>query len=145
MPLGLTGGCLCGAVRYRLDAEPFDAGYCHCRICRTWSGAPVLAFATVPLGAFILTAERPRVRRSSDFGERWFCDACGSPLAMRVDHQPDTIDFTLATLDTPEVVRPGFHIWTERQVEWFDTCDDLPRFERFRPNTRGLEEEKKAP
>jgi hypothetical protein len=47
--LPLDGGCLCGRIRYRLTAAPFDAGYCHCTLCRRASGAPTLAFATVPL------------------------------------------------------------------------------------------------
>jgi len=64
------GGCACGSVRYRLDAEPFDAGYCHCEICRRSSGAPVLAFASVPVAAFVVTKGSPRRRKSSDFGER---------------------------------------------------------------------------
>jgi hypothetical protein len=134
----LAGGCLCGGVRYRLDAAPFDAGYCHCRLCQRASGAPVLAFATVPVDAFVLTAGEPRRRRSSDFGERWFCGDCGTPLAMRVDHQPETIDFTIATLDEPYPVRPGFHIWHGSRIGWFETADDLPRHAGFRADTRGL-------
>jgi hypothetical protein len=55
----------------------------------------------------------PIKRQSSDFGERWFCGDCGTPLAMLVSHQPDTIDFTIATLDDPANVRPGFHIWMQ--------------------------------
>jgi hypothetical protein len=47
--LPLDGGCLCGRIRYRLTAAPFDAGYGHCTLCRRASGAPTLAFATVPL------------------------------------------------------------------------------------------------
>jgi hypothetical protein len=134
----LHGGCACGAVRYRLEAEPFDAGYCHCRICQTWSGAPAVAFGTVPRNAFVLTRGEAARFRSSDFGERWFCAACGSGLAMTVDHQPETIDFTLATLDTPSTVEPRFHIWTDRRIAWFDTADGWPRFGRFRPQSRGL-------
>ena len=135
----IEGGCLCGTVRYRLHEEPFDAGYCHCRMCQRAAGAPVLAFASVPLGAFELTAGEPKRRRSSSFGERWFCGDCGMQIAMRVDHQPDTIDFTLPSLDDPERVRPEFHIWSKSRIGWFDTSDDLPRHERFRPDTRGLE------
>jgi len=135
----IEGGCLCGAVRYRLDAEPFDAGYCHCRMCQLAAGAPVLAFASVPVEAFRITAGEPRWRRSSSFGERWFCGECGTQIAMRVDHQPDTIDFTLPSLDDPERVRPEFHIWSRSRIGWFDTTDDLPRHERFRPDTPGLE------
>jgi hypothetical protein len=133
-----TGGCLCGAVRFRLTAVPSDAGYCHCRMCQRFSGAPVMTFATVPVTDFVVTRGEPRRRRSSAFGERWFCGDCGSPLAMRVDHQPDTLDIAVAALDEPGEVSPGFHIWTSSQVPWFEIRDDLPRYATFRPQTRGL-------
>jgi hypothetical protein len=133
----LEGGCLCGAVRYRLGSQPFEAGYCHCSMCRRAAGAPVLAFGTVPLKDFVVTGI-PRRRRSSDFGERWFCPDCGTQLAMRVDHQPATIDFTIASLDSPELVPPGFHIFFGSRVPWFDTTDDCRRHARFRPDTPGL-------
>lgn len=95
------GRCACGAVRYRLLSEPFDAGYCHCRICQLTSGAPVMAFATVPLDDFVVVEGELSIRASSAFGERGFCGTCGTPLTMHVTHQPDTIDFTIATLDRP--------------------------------------------
>lgn len=97
-----------------------------------------MAFATVPREHFVLTRGVPRRRASSAFGERWFCGDCGTPLAMIVAHQPDTLDFTLATLDDPGTVAPGFHIWHESRIGWFDTADDLPRHERFRAETVGL-------
>jgi hypothetical protein len=134
----LMGGCACGAVRYRLASAPFDAGYCHCSNCRRSTGAPVVAFASVPVADFILLASEPRRRRSSAFGERWFCGDCGTQLAMHVDHQPDTIDFTLASLDTPGAVRPTFHIFYGERISWFDTRDTYSRNDKFRPDTRGL-------
>ena len=48
----LTGGCLCGEVRYRITATPVEALYCHCRMCQRAHGAPVIAWLTVPLAAF---------------------------------------------------------------------------------------------
>ena len=102
----IEGGCACGAVRYRLEAEPYDAGYCHCVTCRRSTGAPVVAYATVPLEAFVVIAGAPRKRRSTDFGERQFCGDCGTQLTMHVDHQPDTIDFTIPSLDAPDAVAP---------------------------------------
>ena len=134
----LTGGCVCGAVRYRLASAPFDAGYCHCSICRRSSGAPVLAFATVPMADFSLIAGEPRRRRSSGVGVRWFCGDCGAQLAIHVDHQPDTIDFALASLDDQGSLRPTFHIFCAERIPWFNTRDTYPRFDAFRPNTRGL-------
>ena len=141
MVQALTGGCACGAVRYALASGPFDAGWCHCRICQLWSGAPAMAFASVPVGDFTITAGEDKVERfaSSRFGRRRFCGACGTPLTMQVDHQPDTLDFALATLDDPDVVAPEFHIFHASRIAWFETVDDLPRHDRFRPDTPGLE------
>jgi len=48
----LTGGCLCGDVRYRITAAPVEALYCHCRMCQRAHGAPVIAWLTVPVTAF---------------------------------------------------------------------------------------------
>lgn len=135
-----SGGCACGAVRYRLASAPFDAGWCHCRICQLNSGAPAMAFASVPAEDFAFERGEALVGRfeSSDFGHRAFCTRCGTPLYMRVNHQPETIDFSVATLDDPDSVAPGYHIFTASRIAWFDTTDDLPRHEGFRPDTRGL-------
>ncbi|WP_209047137.1 GFA family protein [Rhizorhabdus histidinilytica] len=139
--LPLTGRCACGAIHYDWLSPPFDAGYCHCRICQLTSGAPVMAFATVLLADYHVTSGEPLIRQSSEFGERGFCGACGTPLTMRDTHQPDTIDFTIATLEWPEAVAPGFHIWMQRRIAWFETSDSLPRHARFRADTVGLSDE----
>jgi hypothetical protein len=136
-----SGGCACGAVRYELGSAPDDAGWCHCRTCQLNSGAPAMAFATVPVADYRLVAGAGRVKSypSSAFGRRSFCGECGTPLMVQVDHQPDTLDFSVATLDDPDAVPPGFHIFYASKIAWFDTRDDLPRHDRFRPGTRGLE------
>jgi hypothetical protein len=140
MSEALTGGCTCGAVRYALKSTPFDAGWCHCRTCQLTSGAPAMVFATVPEDDLVWTrgAEIVRTFKSSSFGHRAFCGACGTPFLMKVDHQPETVDFSVATLDDPNALAPGFHIFWGIKVAWFDPGDDLPRHERFRPDTRGL-------
>ncbi|TFI60243.1 GFA family protein [Sphingomonas parva] len=137
----LTGRCACGAVRYQLTSAPFDTGWCHCRTCQLNSGAPAMVFASVPHGDFVFTQGADNVRRfaSSSFGYRRFCGACGTPFTMEVDHQPETVDFSVATLDRPEAVAPGFHIFWASRIGWFDPGDDLPRHDRFRPDTRGLD------
>lgn len=131
-PPSLEGGCTCGAVRYRLRSTPYDSGYCHCTICRRCSGAPAVVYCTVPRADFELTHGTTRTYRSTRFGERGFCGDCGTPVWMRVDHAPDTVDVTVATLDDPAAVPPGFHIWTQSRIAWFDVRDDLPRHARSR-------------
>lgn len=135
-----TGGCLCGAIRYRLLSEPYDTGWCHCDTCRRFSGSPAMTFSTVPLSDWQVEtgAEHIRKVKTSSFGERQFCGKCGTGLTIHIDFQPDEIDFTVCTLDDPGDVRPGFHIFTGSRVPWFDPQDGLPRYERYRPDTRGL-------
>lgn len=136
----MEGGCFCRAVRYRLASEPYDTGWCHCRVCQHISGAPAMAFTTVALADFILTTgdDAIGIVRTTSFGERRFCTRCGTPLTIHVAHQPDEIDLTVASLDDPDVVRPGFHIFYADRIGWAEAGDDLPRHDRLRPDTRGL-------
>jgi hypothetical protein len=126
MKLPVAGGCLCGAIRYQISAEPRSADYCHCRMCRRAAGAPVVARLIVANGAFAWTTGATTVYRSSPNAERFFCPKCGTQLALR--DEPDYLDVTLASLDTPEAARPRYHIWTASRIGWFDTADDLPRY-----------------
>ena len=139
--MALTGGCACGAVRYRLGGDPFDCGWCHCTTCQRASGAPAMVFASVKAGGWVVTEGDEHVRRvrSSSFAERLFCGQCGTPLATDYDIQPETFDFTVPTLDDPAAIAPGFHIFWSSRVPWFNPGDDLPRHDRFRPGTVGLE------
>ena len=131
---------MCGAVRYELKSEPFDSGWCHCRTCQLFSGAPAMAFTCVPREDFMWTAGEERVRwvDTSSFGRRAFCSECGSPLQVQVNHQPETLDFPIVTLDDRDAFAPEFHIFWSRKVAWFNPGDEVQRHDRFRPNTRGL-------
>lgn len=136
----MKGGCFCGAVRYRLASAPYDTGWCHCRTCRRVSGAPALVFTTVPRDDFVVEQGAAAIGtvRTTSFGERQFCIRCGTPLTIAVDHQPDEIDLTVASLDAPDAIAPGFHIYYADRIAWAEAGDDLPRHDRLRPDTRGL-------
>ena len=122
------GGCLCGGVRYRVEADPADVGYCHCRMCQLSAGAPVMVWGTAPDGASVWTKGRPRAYRSSASAERLFCPDCGTQLAFRpLDEAPDRLELNVVTLDDPSGVPPGHHIWVSSRVPWFETTDRLPR------------------
>lgn len=99
-----------------------------------------MAFASVRSGDLVFVRGEDQVRTfpSSTFGHRLFCGACGTPIAMEVNHQPETIDFSIATLDEPDAVAAGFHIFWASRIAWFDPGDELPRHDRFRPDTRRL-------
>jgi len=135
MKLPCEGGCLCGEVRYRIGAEPHDAGYCHCRMCQRATGAPVVAWLTVASAALAWTKDEPAVYRSSEKAERLFCPRCGTQLGFRETALPDQLDVTLASLDDPEAVRPSHHIWTASRIGWFDVADALPRYPERGPDS----------
>lgn len=122
----LDGGCLCGAVRYRLCGQPIDAGYCHCRLCQRSSGAPVMAWATFAATDFSYTQGTPAIYRSSPNAIRQFCAACGTQITFRRPGKT-MIDVTLASLDDATAIAPRYHIWTASRIAWFDTNDTLPR------------------
>ena len=100
-----------------------------------------MAFASVNEGDYIYEQGAELVKRtsSSTFGHRGFCGNCGTPLYMKVDHQPETVDFSVATLNEPGRVRPGYHIFWASRVPWLAIEDDLPKYDRFRRDTLGLE------
>ncbi len=127
-PAMADGGCLCGAVRYRLEGPPLHADYCHCRMCQRAAGAPVVAWGTWPADRFAWLRGEPRTFASSARGERSFCPSCGTPLTFVDPGDPATVDVTLASLDDPAAFAPQSHIWTMSRVRWLDIRDELPRY-----------------
>ena len=100
-----------------------------------------MVFSTVVAKDFAIASGEDKVRQmqSSSFGRRTFCAECRTPLTISVDFQPDTIDFSAVTLDDPGRIRPGFHIFWSSRVPWMEMNDGLPKYDRFRPQTRGLD------
>ena len=132
------GGCFCGAVRYRVEGEPVDAGYCHCRMCQRSVGAPVVAWGTWRRKRFVWLSPEPATLRSSARAARRFCSACGTQLLFWGEDAPQVVDVNLATLDDPAAIRPGHHIWIMSRIPWFDTADSLPRYHDVGADERGL-------
>ena len=130
-PGRIDGGCHCGRVRYRIGSI-FDAGYCHCSVCRRIHGAPVVAWIAVPESDFTLLVGSPRAYRSSSHGARHRCDDCGTQLYYTDDRVPSgvgtrVVSVYLTTLDEPAQVSPRVHQWCDDRLPWFDTRDDLLR------------------
>jgi hypothetical protein len=123
-----TGGCLCGAVRFRASADPVRAVNCHCGTCRRFSGAAFMTFVHFPADAFAWTGKKPTRYRSSADAERGFCALCGSTLSMHEAILPDRVQVSLGSLDRPDLIRPDDHVWTKSQLPWLEVVDHLPRF-----------------
>jgi hypothetical protein len=122
---GLAGGCQCGAVRYRLIAEPTGANICHCRMCQKASGSPFMAFGGVRMSEFVVTAGVVSTFASSDIAERGFCAQCGTPLTYR-GLGSDRVSVTLGSLDDPNAVEPATQLGAESKVSWLVRSLSLP-------------------
>ena len=126
-PRVIEGGCLCGAIRYRIDGPLTWVGHCHCSLCRRASAAPVVTWCTVAADDFTLTRGTPKAFRATSVATRQFCPDCGSQLTFQHDDSKGEIDVTAASLDDPALAKPQCHVWTERRIPWFQIGDDLPR------------------
>jgi hypothetical protein len=115
--VGLSGGCQCGAVRYRLDAALSGACICHCRMCQKASGGPFMAFGGVPTSSFVVKRGSITTFASSEIAERGFCAACGTPLTYRL-RGAERIGVALGSLDDPNAVMPESQLGVESRVNW---------------------------
>jgi hypothetical protein len=131
----VTGGCLCGAVRFEVVGEPSHETFCHCTICRRSSGASPVAWVTFPADGLRYTSGAPNTFRPSDHGHRFFCGACGSPLAFRSDRFPEEIDIATCVLDDPAALPPRDHTQGACGVSWAAPRDGLPVFPFARGET----------
>ena len=134
VPVNAPGGCMCGAVRYRITAAPMVASLCHCRSCRLATGAPVAAWVILPRDGLVFDRGAPVGFASSPGKRRTFCGRCGTSLTYERDDRPDSIDIHTATLDDPDAFPPVREIWLEEKVAWMATN---PQFAQYPRTSRG--------
>ena len=132
----LTGGCLCGRVRYRITLPPTEIVHCHCTICRRAGGAPFVTWATFARSAFAYAGDPPAERASTPSAVRTFCASCGTPLTFHEIARPSWIDVTVGSLDRPEDMVPGHHIFTSSRLPWLRIDDGLPEYAASNPSER---------
>ncbi len=120
-----SGGCQCGAVRYRLDAAPRGTHICHCRMCQKASGAPLMAVPGVEAKDVALTRGALSIFVSSDIAERGFCARCGAPLTYR-SKRFDNLSVTIGGLDHPTDFEPKRQLGVESRLLWFAGLAALP-------------------
>ncbi len=124
-----TGGCLCGAVRYRVLGTPLRGTICHCRFCQRSSGSGFQIWALFRKEQLSWTDGVPHSVQVTSAVIRKFCHQCGSPLSFQFsdDVSDQIIGVTVGTLDDPTGFAPTRHNWASRQLTWLDIKDDLPR------------------
>ncbi|HTV50381.1 MAG TPA: GFA family protein [Steroidobacteraceae bacterium] len=114
----IEGGCLCGAVRYRIHGAPRVSLICHCQSCRKAAGAPCVAWVTFAAQHLEWVRGQPRRHRSSPPVQRGFCESCGTPLTWSHERHADEIDITTASLDEPMRFPPTREVWLSERIGW---------------------------
>jgi hypothetical protein len=130
------GGCACGAIRYRLTAEPLVVHACHCRDCQRLTGSAFVVNIWIERGR--VEADHARLRPvlltagSGKPHEVFRCPECGTALWSKYHAAPgDTVMLRAGTLDQPETITPDVHIFTRSKMPWVTLPAGVPAFDSF--------------
>lgn len=122
--MSLTGGCQCGAVRFRVDGEPGRASVCHCRMCQKAFAGPYGALVTVRQDQLVWTRGARGRFQSSNRVARGFCRDCGTPLTFEWDEAK--IDLAVCAFDEPAALAPQVQLRVGAALPWAAAVSGLP-------------------
>ncbi len=127
------GSCLCGGIKYSINAELDAFGCCHCTSCRKGSGSAYGANVGVDRAVFNISDRDNLLREfeSSKGKYRTFCSNCGSPLYAYLEKSPDMIRLRLGSLDTSFSQHPKAHTFIGEKALWEIVDADTPQFETW--------------
>lgn len=129
-PEQYDGGCMCGAVRYRLTGPFSYSAHCHCRSCQRSVGAGITTYTGIPLDRFQVIAGTLSVYDSSPGVQRGFCNRCGTSLTYSGEGWDDMAVHS-ATLDDPSVVHPTSNVYLAERQPWIAIDDRLKNYQGF--------------
>nr|WP_296104059.1 GFA family protein [uncultured Agrobacterium sp.] len=121
-----TGGCQCGAIRFRVEGDLKDSSICHCRMCQKAFGAYYAPLVSVRGATFEWTRGEPKRFRSSNHVKRGFCGDCGTPLTYEA---PDGMAIASGAFDDPSVLPPVIQWGIENKIVFVDHLHSLPKEE----------------
>lgn len=131
-----TGGCLCGAVRFRSTAAPMATRYCWCRDCQYWGAGAATVNCVFSRPEVTIEGAVSVYESIADSGVRMrrsFCPKCGTPLFSEAEPRPHLIIIRAGALDDPGLAQPGSTIWTSRAPRWACIDPDLPQHPKAAP------------
>ena len=112
----MTGGCLCGQVRYSASADPAMVAVCHCKNCQKQTGTAFSVLVGVPKAAVSVHGNLKTFHDTGDSGQpvdRNFCPECGSPIFSDVAVLPDLRFIKAGTLDDTSWLDPKMHVYCD--------------------------------
>lgn len=136
MTTSLTGGCMCGAVRYECASEPLMAGNCHCTDCQRATGTAYASVFFVPRSAVKITGEVQYYESKGDSGSsirRGFCPTCGSRLFGLPALMAENMGIMAGSLDDASGHKPMFDIYTSSAQPWDHMHPETAKFPQAPP------------
>ncbi len=127
------GGCLCGAVRYRVTRSHLSAVNCYCDMCRKAHGGAFSTHVPVRREQFVLGEGELAEHRSSAHGVRAFCRDCGTHILVHGQTADNSVAVPAGTLDGDPPLTVQSHIFVREKVSWYEIADELPQFEGWPP------------
>jgi hypothetical protein len=132
----ITGGCLCGAIRYESTVEPIITRICWCRVCQylgAGSGTVNVCFPTASFTVKGDTRDFGSIADSGNVMHRRFCSTCGTQLFSEAEARPHLIFVRAGTLDNPEIAKPAATIWTSQAPSWACISEEIPKVDQQPP------------
>jgi len=126
----ITGGCLCGAVRYSIEAEPLVTRTCWCRDCQKLAAGSATVNVVFPAEAVQIDGalhDYASTAASGNLMHRGFCPQCGTPVTTGSEARPHLIGIRAGTLDDPEIGKPEITIWTSSAPGWAPIDQSIPQ------------------
>mgnify|MGYP000595617851 CR=1 FL=1 len=130
--MAITGGCLCGSVRYEIDAAPIVCRTCWCRFCQKIGAGGPSVNVGFPVDRTTISGaltDYPSTADSGNAMHRRFCPACGVHLFSEAEARPNLIFVRAGTLDDPEIAKPEITIWTAEAPSWACIDSEIPSLE----------------
>lgn len=116
-------------VEFEISSEPLWIAYCHCASCRRHTASAVALFAGFDERSVRFIHDEPKVYESSPGVWRSFCEGCGSPVSYCSTRFPSEVHFYVGVMNQPENYQPTAHVYFGEHIQWFDTKDELVRYE----------------
>jgi hypothetical protein len=130
----ITGGCLCGRVRYTLTGEPAFSGICHCRNCQRYTGSAFEPVVAYPGDAVSIQGELKRYQDTGDSGKpvyRNFCPNCGSGIMAEAEVLPGLKIILVGGFDDASVYQPTMEIYCSSAQPWVHVGGERQRFPKM--------------
>ena len=136
MSTSISGGCLCGAVRYRAELEQPQVMSCYCKDCQGATGSTCATFVAVPLTQMESEGEPKSYTKKGESGRdvtRFFCGDCGSQLYSTVEVMPGVAFVKVGTLEDADELAPRVALWTQSKSAWVALPEGAAAFEQNPP------------